>query len=511
MTIYIKDVDAIVEVLLRRYDFDNEYLVVLKNEEATRKRIINALHNYTKKSILGEHDSLLIYFAGHGILDDNQDGYWIPVESERGDISSFIPNQDIIGQIKNMKCRHVLLISDSCFSGSLLVSDRDESTYNLVARELDAKKSRWVITSGGHDEKVQDGTDNSPFAKAIISELNSNNKHTLIADELALRIRHITRANAPQIPQSGRLYGLGDALGQFIFKLRANEVNDWESALNLGSVLPLLKYLEKYPIGQFTATALSLIHTLYEQCDLERQQLAKEVKEMAGKNAPKRIIWPPLQKTPVVLLFFKDNVKTQAIHSAAVKNTLVDAKIIFDEGMEKMAEALLEFSDNLVLFHFGGYFDQIERIYKIGSVQFSRLLISDNTPVPFVFLNGYPVYGQDYVGILVAKGVKAIIVTNAELNDEETLGLVYCFYQFFFKNATLRKAFENAQTMATFISNDIYSGWGNYNPSIVTVNPGDTDNKQPISAFWMLFVNSFHTKVLDWTLQDFVDDYKKLS
>jgi hypothetical protein len=216
----VKDIDAIVQVLLNRYDFDNTHLKVLKDEEATGKNIINTLHHYTKKSVLGEDDSLLIYFAGHGVLDENEEGYWVTVESERDDISSFLANHTVIGKVKNMKCRHVLLISDSCFSGSLLATERDESVYNLVAAELENRKSRWVITSGGHDEKVLDGIGNSPFAEAIIKELQINSKTKLIADELALRVRSVTRANAPQVPQSGRLYASGDALGQFVFHLR---------------------------------------------------------------------------------------------------------------------------------------------------------------------------------------------------------------------------------------------------------------------------------------------------
>ncbi|MCY7350155.1 MAG: caspase family protein, partial [Cytophagaceae bacterium] len=188
----VKDLDDVAAVLLDKYDFDQEHLVLLKNEQATRKNIINKLYGFTNASALGSDDSLLIYFSGHGLLDENKDGYWVPVEAERGDIDSFVPNETVQKCIKNMKCRHVLLISDSCFSGSLLSRGRSVPNDNLLADVLESKKSRWVITSGGRDETVQDGSgENSPFAEAILSELRYNHRPKLVSDELALRVRGI--------------------------------------------------------------------------------------------------------------------------------------------------------------------------------------------------------------------------------------------------------------------------------------------------------------------------------
>ena len=96
---------------------------------------------------------------------------------------------------------------------------RGDST-ELLAEELESRNSRWVITSGGEKEQVEDGEDNSPFALAIISELRNNKLKKIISDALALRLREITRSNANQRVQNGPLWDAGHAEGRFVFTLR---------------------------------------------------------------------------------------------------------------------------------------------------------------------------------------------------------------------------------------------------------------------------------------------------
>lgn len=217
----VRDIKDVIAVLTNRYDFQTENVVLLTDEKATRENIVRTLHNYSESNSLTEDDSLLTYFSGHGFLDNNNDGYWVTHESSRDNIDSFIPNDTIRRLIRNIKCRHVLLISDSCFSGSLISSSRDIDGNLRTAEELERLKSRWIITSGGKDETVSDGANrNSPFAEAILSELRSNKRAKLIADEFGMRVRSITRGNARQMPQIDRFYEAGDLGGRFVFNLK---------------------------------------------------------------------------------------------------------------------------------------------------------------------------------------------------------------------------------------------------------------------------------------------------
>jgi hypothetical protein len=219
----VNDVAQVQELLLEQYDFEAQNMIILRDHEATRANIVNRLHAYTKAETLGEHDSLLIYFSGHGDLDENDDGYWAPVDAQRKEdnIDSLIPNSTVRDKIKSMKCRHVLLVSDSCFSGSLISrGDDHREGANLVADALEQKKSRRIMTSGGHDQTVSDGKRNSPFAEAILSELRHNHHPQLIIDDLFHTVRKITRSNAEQMPQLEPLFGAGDMGGRFVFNLK---------------------------------------------------------------------------------------------------------------------------------------------------------------------------------------------------------------------------------------------------------------------------------------------------
>ncbi len=269
------DLDDVVKILMERYDFDTQHLTLLKDEDATRKNIVNKLHHFTNLNVLGEDDSLLIYFSGHGFLDENEEGYWVPVDSEKDDIDSFIPNLTIQSKIKNMKCRHVLLISDSCFSGSLMAKgERSASVETLVADELELKKSRWIITSGGRDETVSDGFGkNSPFAEAIISELKHNSKSQFIVDELAMRVRNITRSNATQMPQVEKMFQAGDLGGRFIFCLKNNEAAEWEN-LDKNSISALENFKKQYPNSILIVEADKTIQKLKKE-ETEREHTVK--------------------------------------------------------------------------------------------------------------------------------------------------------------------------------------------------------------------------------------------
>ncbi|RDB04940.1 CHAT domain-containing protein [Runella aurantiaca] len=237
-------------------------------------------------------------------------------------------------------------------------------------------------------------------------------------------------------------------------------------------------------------------------------------------------IAPIFKKTPITLMAFASNglaeIQTEAnnVYKAISKSVLVTAQKIEDTTVENLADAMLDYGEELLLFHFGGHSEQshvvLEGLQKMDKIRFSRLLIPDDKhPVPIVFLNGC--LSSGHVGILTAKGVKAIIATNAKVNDVEAARLANYFYRWFFeKNATLRKAFENAEATVSSNSDSSNRGLGTdrtatngHNSFIVTVNPGEIDDKQSMPASWTLFVHSGHTKMLDWTLQDFVNEFNK--
>ena len=216
----VRDMESIVQILTTQYDFSSQKM--LTNAAATRENIEDELYLLTNASVLSENDYLLIYYSGHGHLDHNGMGYWVPFNAQKDRISTYLSNSRIRELISVIKCRHILLISDSCFSGSFF-ADGTRGAAEDLAEEYEKRVSRWAFCSGRHDETVSDGSlgGNSPFATAIIEELQLNTRPKLHIARLADKVTETTRSNYPQMPDANPIQNAGHKGGQFVFTLRS--------------------------------------------------------------------------------------------------------------------------------------------------------------------------------------------------------------------------------------------------------------------------------------------------
>ena len=228
LTTAVSDARAVADMLENGYGFTD--VVVLEN--STRREILHALNDLGQR--VQTNDNVLLYYAGHGFLDDStQKGYWVPSDAEGTDHTTFLRNSTIRDEVGILasRAKHTLLISDSCFSGTLLrgglrgapPTENVDRYYKKVA----SKKSVQVLAAGGV-EYVDDNykkSGHSPFSYFLINELKHNDKALLTASELASNVEKAVANNVDQVPTSGVLQGAGDELGEFIF-IKVNIVVD---------------------------------------------------------------------------------------------------------------------------------------------------------------------------------------------------------------------------------------------------------------------------------------------
>src|SRR5690606_1445953 len=164
------------KVLRERYGFKT---TLLRN--ATRYDILAALNKL--RETLTENDNLLIYYAGHGEIDDTSNrGFWLPVDAKQDDPRTWISNVSISDILNTLKSNHVLVVADSCYAGTLSVAALprvDESISEEVQREWIAAmlnaRARMVLTSGGVAPVMDNGGDgHSLFARAFLETLRQN-------------------------------------------------------------------------------------------------------------------------------------------------------------------------------------------------------------------------------------------------------------------------------------------------------------------------------------------------
>lgn len=216
----ISDAHAVKDILTTQYGFEDVRLL----ENATRRDVLVELDALSRRSLA--NDNVLIYYAGHGFMDaETRKGYWVPVDANGTDHTTFLRNSTIRDELTSIASRvkHTLLLSDSCFSGSLLRSATrsiapladSEKYYTKVAN----KKSVQIVTAGGV-EFVDDNyrsSGHSPFTYFLLNELRNNDKPLLTVSELSGNVKKAVANNVDQVPESGVLMGAGDELGEFIF------------------------------------------------------------------------------------------------------------------------------------------------------------------------------------------------------------------------------------------------------------------------------------------------------
>ena len=274
----INDAKAIAKVLKEKYGFKVKLLL---DREATREAIYRGLRRLAAST--KPNDSVLIYFAGHGDLDRTyNDGWWIPSDAIGGNPLTYLDNGQVQKAMRSMKARHVLLISDSCYSGTLFGKARSlpsviDDKYYL---NLYAEKSRWGMTSGNKTPVSDQGTGgHSVFAYQLIKELKKSDKPFISTQEIYTRIAPVIANNSEQTPLCRPILHTGDQGGAFVFVASIKkepaptipktqkstldkEMLFWQSIQDSDSRELFNAYLKAFPNGVFAPIAKQKIEAL---------------------------------------------------------------------------------------------------------------------------------------------------------------------------------------------------------------------------------------------------------
>ena len=217
----VNDAVAMAELLHEHYGFQVKLLL---DRNATKENIYRSLRNLASST--KSNESVLIYYAGHGDLDRTfNDGWWIPADAKGGDPVTYLDNTQVQKAMRSMAARHVLLISDSCYSGTLFGQSRamPQVIDNNYYVNLYNEKSRWGMTSGNKTPVSDFGSgDHSVFAYQLLNELRKNEKPYLSIQELCTRVAPIVSNNSEQTPMCRPIRNTGDEGGEFVFVASGN-------------------------------------------------------------------------------------------------------------------------------------------------------------------------------------------------------------------------------------------------------------------------------------------------
>ncbi|MCB2197100.1 MAG: caspase family protein [Bacteroidetes bacterium] len=209
----VYDATALKEVLTTKYLFDSDNINLLTNP--TRDEVINSFDKLSQE--LTENDNLLVFYAGHGWWDkDANIGYWLPADADKTSKVRWVRNSTVQDYLKEIKAKHMLLVTDACFSGSIFNARSISTGTSVAIKKLYELPSRKAMTSGSLTEVP----DESIFVKYFIDRLDKNEKQFLSAEQLFSSFRIAVINNSEALPQYGVIKNVGDEGGDFIFILR---------------------------------------------------------------------------------------------------------------------------------------------------------------------------------------------------------------------------------------------------------------------------------------------------
>jgi hypothetical protein len=218
------DATQVASVLQHVYGFKTEVLL-----DANRQQIMDAFSRYQHTPT--DADSLLIYIAGHGFNNKKMGiTYLLPVDAGKDSYNNWITNQEITGTVRAVPAKHVLVIADTCFSGTLRAAagtgdaDADQILDLKDLTYLDKMKlikSRNVLASGG-DEPVSDGdghgleSKHSIFASVLLQNLSKTKDSEFTGGDLYQKVVHEVTGQTPQYDAISECSNCAER-GDFVF------------------------------------------------------------------------------------------------------------------------------------------------------------------------------------------------------------------------------------------------------------------------------------------------------
>jgi uncharacterized caspase-like protein len=126
----------------------------------------------------GQKDVAMIFFAGHGINDNNGVFYLLPVAADMERIRSSCLNFEELKQTVSSIAGKVVVFIDACHSGNVMGSGRrGETDINAMVNELSNTQNGAITftSSTGKEFSLEDPAwGNGAFTKAVIEGLNGN-------------------------------------------------------------------------------------------------------------------------------------------------------------------------------------------------------------------------------------------------------------------------------------------------------------------------------------------------
>ncbi|PEA56055.1 peptidase C14 caspase catalytic subunit p20 [Bacillus pseudomycoides] len=229
------DAEGIKDILISNFEFPEENITMLLNEEATKSNIMSEFMKLASDDIEVD-DRVLFFYAGHGhtIPGKRGDiGFLVPHEGTLSDLSTLIRWDDLTRGSELIRAKHILFIMDACYSGLAITRTMQSGSVRFL-KDMLRRNSRQVLTAGKANEVVADSNGPIPghsiFTGHLIQGLQGNAANTdgiVTANSLMTYVYE--KVSRDEYSQQTPHYGFIDGDGDFIFAapiLKKEEIDE---------------------------------------------------------------------------------------------------------------------------------------------------------------------------------------------------------------------------------------------------------------------------------------------
>lgn len=291
-----------ISVALKKLGFKVD---LVENPDGARLR--NSLNRLIGGSGKDKEKGILIWYSGHGHTlaeaDGSKLGYLVPINApnpdrdEIGFMNTAVSMRDIETVARRIHSKHVLMIFDSCFSGSVFETTRALPSPYIM--EIVAEPVRQFITAGTENEEVPD---RSIFKDVFLSGIqkghaDTNSDSYVTGQELGAYLQEhvVNYTNKNQHPQYGKINSPKLDKGDFVFVLEKQRPDSY----------PAKGYTSTPSTSQSQALAQERANLDQERRELEEMRnLMEERKQLDAERSrleaekKQQAVNPPVTSQP---------------------------------------------------------------------------------------------------------------------------------------------------------------------------------------------------------------------
>ncbi len=291
----INDAEAIAQLLIDKFGFDGENVLLLTDANATRARIIDSFLSYASKSDV--NDRILFFFAGHGYTVSGRRGevgLLVPYNGEPRNLSTLIRWDELTRNAELIPAKHVLFVMDACYGGLAITRPLAPGSMRFL-KDMLLRYSRQVLTAGKANEIVADAGGPIPghsvftghFIEALEGKAASGDGIITANGVMAYVYERVARdQQSHQTPH----YGFIDGDGDLIFKApildspRKEEEKDEDMLIAVPSSMPMANIGASGNVVNVTKEYLSDSRYTIKLHDLVVQELREVLLQTSEDN-----------------------------------------------------------------------------------------------------------------------------------------------------------------------------------------------------------------------------------